>query len=77
MKIEYRVVPVTRFHVTRYHESDNSSGVEGKGEFSNYTNAFDVAYALCKQEHDASGEPVGSLSFIYPENAAYGKPVSA
>ena len=67
MKVEYRVNPVVRYNVTRYHTDGSSGGVEGKGEFDNYEKAFNVAYALCKHEHDASGKPPGSESFIYPE----------
>jgi hypothetical protein len=67
MKVEYRVRPVTRFVVTRYHQSDDGSEVSTKGTYDNAHVAYEVAYALCKAEHDASGEPLGSMAFIYPD----------
>jgi hypothetical protein len=67
-KIEYKVRPVTRYVVTRYQES--LSGVTGssqtKGEFDNHQAAFDVAYALCKDEHERLKLPVGSDLIKYP-----------
>ena len=63
--------PVTRYVVTRYHEDareggSGACGCDAKGEFDNERSAYDVAYALCKHEHNASGEPPGSMNFIYP-----------
>ena len=74
-KVEYRVRPVTRYIVTRYVEyaldpsrPQMASGMsEQRGSFDNAEVAYHVAYALCKAEHDASGEEVGSMNFIYPE----------
>lgn len=69
--IEYRVKPITRYVVTRY--EDASSGgyeqpatVTERGTFDNHDTAFAVAHALCNHEHCASGEPLDSMSFIYP-----------
>lgn len=67
LKVEYRVRPVTRYVVTRWHEGDNCAGCDPKGEFDNADTAYSVAYALCKSEHDASGEPLDSMNFIYPQ----------
>jgi hypothetical protein len=50
-KIEYRVRPVLRYIVTRYHEEDAAVGSECKGEFDSYRVAHEVGYALCKEEH--------------------------
>jgi len=66
MKVEYRIKPVTRYVITRWHEGENTGGVSGCGEYDNGEVAYHVAYALCKAEHDRSGEPVGSDNFIYP-----------
>ena len=72
MKIEYRVRPVTRYVVTRWqsgerHGSQMTCGSsETRGEFDNERSAYEVAYALCKHEHNASGELPGSMNFIYP-----------
>lgn len=75
MKVEYRVRPVIRYIVTRYHEGVvefegkepcQTAGLETRGEYDNGEVAYQVAYALCKAEHDKSGEPIGSENFIYP-----------
>jgi hypothetical protein len=66
MQVEYRVREIKRFVVTRWHSDGSAAGVETKGEYSNYDTAYEVAYALCRSEHSASGEPPGSMNFIYP-----------
>jgi len=67
-KIEYRVRPVTRYIVTRYHnEGDGgSAGVETKGEFDNADIAYEVGYALCKDEHQRLGYSLGDERIKYP-----------
>ncbi len=71
MKIEYRVRPVTRYVVTRYHETDDgrTGGCETRGEFDSEAVAHDVAYALCKAEHDTLGYPPGDERVQYPKRA--------
>ncbi len=70
-EIEYRVIPVTRYTITRYSESLNgSAGVSTKGEYPNEEVAYEVAYALCKAEHERLGLPVGSDLVKYPEPIA-------
>jgi hypothetical protein len=70
MTVEYRVRPVTRYIVTRFHEEDSPKGkafgCDQRGEFDNAVMAYSVAYALCKLEHDLSGEPLDSANFVYP-----------
>lgn len=71
--IEYRVKPVSRYIVTRYESIDHgdgteSGGVEQRGEYENAETAYQVAYALCRMEHERSGEPFGSMEFIYPSH---------
>lgn len=66
MKVEYRVKPVTRYIVTRFHGDDNCGGVEQRGEYDNGEVAYHVAYALCRVEHEKSGEPIDSENFTYP-----------
>lgn len=70
-KIEYRVRPVERYVVTRYHnETDgprHSVGSEGKGEFDNAETAFAVAYALCAEEHRSLGWMPGDERIQYPK----------
>jgi hypothetical protein len=75
-KVQYRIVPTTRYIVTRYYEgvdsrgdgdSCHASGCETRGEYDNASVAYHVAYALCKADHDKSDEPEGSMNFIYPD----------
>lgn len=71
-KIEYRVVPVTRYQVTRYHEQTDENGKmvgagsEQRGEFDNAEQAYHVGYALAKMEHEQQGWPVGDMRIQYP-----------
>lgn len=69
VQIEYRVLETTRYTVTRFHQSEDGrqSGCETRGEFDNATNAYDVAYALCKLEHDQKGWEPGDMRIRYPE----------
>lgn len=68
-KIEYRVRPVTRYIVTRFHEgADGHSGsVETRGEYDSEEVAYQVGYALCKAEHDHIKLPPGDERIIYPK----------
>lgn len=68
MKVEYRVVPITRFQVTRYHEDEDTvaCGTEQKGEYGNARTAHEVAYALCKEEHRQLGYEPGDERIQYP-----------
>jgi hypothetical protein len=74
--IEYRIRPVTRYVVTRFEQSEPnehgvcSGGCDALGEFNNADTAYSVAYALCKLEHDKSGEEPGSMNFVYPDSPA-------
>jgi hypothetical protein len=70
-KVEYRIRPVTRYVVTRYHEQGDGSrhmgaGCESKGEFDNAETAYAVGYALAKHEHEQLGWPVGDERIAYP-----------
>lgn len=67
MKVEYRVRPVTRYIVTRYHESENTGGSEFKGEFDSHQVAYAVGYALAQEEHLRLGYPLGDERIMYPE----------
>lgn len=81
-KIEYRVRPVTRFIVTRYHEETDAEGrgcggVSTIGEYHNESVAFDVGYACCKAEHDRLGWEPGDMRIIYPVNNVPGVRVTS
>ena len=67
-KVEYRVKKIERYIVTRHFEgvSGRTGGTEQKGEYENPDIAYEVGYALAKQEHDALGWDVGDERFTYP-----------
>ena len=69
-KIEYRVVPITRYQITRhYHDaSGRTGGTEQRGEYNNHEVAYEVAVALCKAEHERLGWPVGDERVQYPRS---------
>ena len=79
MKVEYRVRPVTRYIVTRYFEGmpvenepgnlskKTATGSEFKGVFDSYDIAYQVGYALAKEEHARLGYPVGDERIKYPD----------
>lgn len=72
MKVEYKVRPVTRYNVTRYTPDDAGNGrasgsCETKGEYLNPEIAYEVAYALCKAEHERLGYAPGDERIQYPE----------
>lgn len=68
MNVEYRVRPVTRYIVTRFYSDgpDRSGGCETKGEFDSATVAYEVGYALAKDEHQRLGYPPGDERIKYP-----------
>ncbi len=70
--IQYRVIPVTRYQVTRYEREEFdkrrvSCGSIQKGEFDSERIAYEVAYALCKEEHQRLGWPIGDVRIQYPK----------
>lgn len=77
-EIEYRVRPVTRYIVTRYHSDTDGgpSGVETIGEFDNLGRADVVGAALANSEQGASfatiedrREPIGIFTAHTSEEA--------
>ena len=76
-KIEYRVRPVTRYVVTRYYEyaAGTGGGVETLGEYDNQELAYQVGYALAKQEHARIGWPLGDERIKYPALVPMGQPI--
>lgn len=77
-KIEYRVRPVTRFVVTRFHQmttdKGDSAGCETRGEFDNFDTAHAVAYALADADTKRLGLPPGDESVTYPDAHPYPSP---
>jgi hypothetical protein len=74
-KLEYRVRTAPRYYVTRYHaDAEGTSGVETKGVYDSIEVACEVAYALCKAEHDKLGFAPGDDRIVYPEMHPQGIP---
>jgi len=75
-KIEYRVRPITRYVVTRYHEdADGKSTGNSRqcGEYDNEEVAYEVGYALAKAEHDRLKFPLDDPRIVYPERVFTGR----
>lgn len=69
MKIEYKVRPVTRYVVTRFEDLQNGeTACIGRGEYDNADMAYEVGYALAREEHERLGYPEGDMRIIYPEH---------
>ncbi len=66
---EFRVRPVVRYIVTSFNRSEDGRSQDGRshGEFENADTAYQVAYALCRQEHERLGFPPGDMRIQYPE----------
>lgn len=71
--VEFQVRESRRFIVTRYQQTEHTRGSTQKGEYVDPETAYQVAYALCKAEHDAAGTPPGDLGFIYPKHPTEGE----
>jgi len=74
-KLEYRVRKVERYIITRYEEREEEPGCAQagsssvRGEFSDANTAYEVAYALCKVEHEAHlGWPIDDERVQYPRH---------
>lgn len=67
MLIEYRVKTVTRYIVTRHVSEQNGGSTEQRGEYHNAELAYNVAYALAKDEHERRGWKPGDLRMRYPK----------
>ena len=76
MKVEYGVRPVTRYYIHRYEETENAGGTSQKGEYDNPQVAYEVAYALCRADHERLGYPPGDMRIKYPEPISW-KPTAA
>lgn len=68
-KVEYRVRPITRYIVTRHVDTGNTGSTTERGQFDNYQTAYDVAYAMCKLEHDMEGSEPDDERFQYPKHS--------
>lgn len=75
MKIEYQVRERTVYYVTRYEEDDTGGAASrGLGEYPTHDGAHDVAYALCRAEHERLGWPLDDERIQYPKGR-YGQEV--
>jgi hypothetical protein len=66
MAVEFRVKEIKRYIVTRHEDNGTTGGTTQIGEYASGETAYQVGYAMCRHEHNASGEPVESMNFIYP-----------
>ena len=71
-KVEYRIKEAKRYIVTRFEDEHFENGcigssIEHRGSYENADLAYEVATALCRTEHEKSGEPIDSPNFIYPK----------
>lgn len=66
MKVEYAVLPVTQYIVTRRYSGDAECGCEAKGEYNDERTAYEVAYALAKQESERCGYHPGDERITFP-----------
>ncbi len=73
--LEYRIVPVTRFIVTRFRQDGKAGSSSQHGEFDNPDTAYAVAYALCQKEHGDLGWLADDARVQYPRHPAHGVPV--
>lgn len=77
-RVEYRIIQKTRYIVTRFEEAANGSegSVSERGSYDNPDLAWEVGYALCKQDHDRMDYPLGDERIRYPEHP-HNKPAIA
>ncbi len=67
IEIEYRVVPVTRFIVTRWHKDLGVTGTSERGEYLSENVAYEIANALAESERQALGYALDDPRMKYPE----------
>jgi hypothetical protein len=71
-KIEYRIKPVTRYFITRFERTSSGAcsvgGAVSGVHFDNAQTAYDVAYALCKADHERMGWPMCDERIQYPRH---------
>ena len=74
--IEYRVRPVTRYVITRFERADvgelERSSIRTLGEYDNAEVAYEVAYALCKADHERLAWPLDDARIQYPRHPSAG-----
>jgi hypothetical protein len=71
--IEYRVRTVERFIVTRFESRDDGSAAAGDvrqigNEFPSGDTAYEVAYALARQEAELKGYGPTDTRIVYPSH---------
>ena len=73
MLVEFKIRPVTRYIVTKNETSGPDPDGKGVGssstigEYDNANMAYEVAYAVCKEEHRRLGFPPGDERIQYPK----------
>lgn len=72
MTIEYRVKRVERFVVTRHEQDEKATTGSTRqigGEHDNFEVAYEVGYALARQEAETLGLMPGDMGVIYPSRS--------
>lgn len=75
MFVQYKVRPVTRFVVTRFHSTEEedgtfSGGSGTLGEFDCFAYAYQAANAMAKEERQELGDMVDDKNFAFPDRFA-------
>lgn len=70
LKVEYRIKEVKRYIITRYEETENIATSREKGTYDSADMAYEVAYALCKHDHEKLGWPIADDRIQYPVHPA-------
>ena len=69
VQLEYRVNKIERYIVTRFTDNEGGCSVEERGQYASQEMANEVAYALCKLEHQGLGWEAGDERIKYPDNS--------
>ncbi len=71
MTVEYRIKAITRYIVTRHEQSERATTGRTRQIGSEYDNAeiaYEVGYALARQEAEQMGYGPGDMRLIYPRH---------
>jgi hypothetical protein len=74
--IEYKIRPVTRFVVTRYSDDLDPNGKnhpssDVKGVFDNFSIAYNIGYALAREEFSRRAIDLQDPGFVFPASIVY------
>lgn len=72
-RVEYRIIEKPRYIVIRYEEGHGGKSVSERGTYDNPDIAWEVAYALCRQDHERMGYGPDDERIQYPRLPHYKK----